>query len=207
MLDRPEQHPAGTAGRVVDALALLRVEDVDHHPHDASGCVELARLLALGDVGEPADQVLVGVPEDVGANCRVPERDLREPFDEVLQNLVGEHLAVPPVGGAEDPVERVGVGALDLPHGVRESGSDVRRRLAHVLPVAALRDDEAVDFGEVDRVDVAEELCGLRRLLVPDVADPLEEQQRQDVRLPVRPVHSATAQDLGAVPEVRFELV
>ena len=54
VLDRPEQHAAGAAGRVVDALALLRVEDVDHHADDAARRVELARLLALGDVGEPA---------------------------------------------------------------------------------------------------------------------------------------------------------
>lgn len=59
MLDRPEQHAAGTAGRVVDALPLSWVEDVDHHPHDAAGGVELARLLAPGYVGEAADQVLV----------------------------------------------------------------------------------------------------------------------------------------------------
>ena len=67
VLDRAEQHAAGAAGRVVDGLALLRVEDVDHHPDDAARGVELAGLLALGDVGELADQVLVGVAEDVGA--------------------------------------------------------------------------------------------------------------------------------------------
>ena len=205
VLDRPEQHAARAAGRVVDALALLRVEDVDHHPHDAARGVELAGLLALGDVGELADQVLVGVAEDVGADRRVAERDLREPFDEVLQELVGEHLAVAPVGGAEDAVERVGVGALDLAHGVRERRADVGRGLPDVAPVAALGHVEAVNLGEVDRVNVAEELCGLRRLLVPDVADPLEEEQRQDVRLPVRAVDGAAAQDLGAVPEVRLE--
>ena len=74
VLDRPEEHAAGAAGRVVDALALLRVEDVDHHPDDAARGVELAGLLALGDVGELADQVLVGVAEDVGGDGRVAER-------------------------------------------------------------------------------------------------------------------------------------
>ncbi len=72
-------------------------------------------------------------------------------------------------------------------------------------PVAALGNVEAVDLGEVDRVDVAEQLGRLGRLLVPDVADPLEEEQRQDVRLPVRAIDGAAAQDLGAVPEVRLE--
>ena len=66
--------------------------------------------------------------------------------------------------------------------------------------MAALGDVEAVDLGEVDWVDVAVQLGGLRRLLVPDVADALEEEQRQDVRLPVRAIDGAAAQDLGAVP-------
>ncbi len=81
VLDGAEQHAARAAGRVVDALAFLRVEDVDHHPDDAARGVELAGLLALGDVGELADQILVGVAEDVGADRSVAERDLREPFD------------------------------------------------------------------------------------------------------------------------------
>ena len=61
---------------------------------------------------------------------------------------------------------------------------------------------EAVDLGEVDRVDVAVELRRLRRLLVPDVADPLEEEQREDVGLPVGAIDRAAAQDLGAVPKM-----
>ena len=128
VLDRPEQHAAGAAGRVVDALALLRVEDVDHHPDDAARGVELSCLLALRDVGEPADQVLVGVAEDVGARGRVAERHLGEPFDQVLQDLVGEDLPVAPVGGAEDAVEGVGVRPLDLTHGMGECGTDVGGR-------------------------------------------------------------------------------
>ena len=68
--------------------------------------------------------------------------------------------------------------------------------------MAALRDVEAVDLGEVDRIGVAEERRRFGRLLVPDVGDPLEEEQRQDVRLPVGAIDGAAAEDLGAVPEV-----
>jgi hypothetical protein len=56
MLDAGEQHAAGAAGGVVDGLALLRVEQVDHQPHHAARGVELAGLL-VGGVGELLDQV------------------------------------------------------------------------------------------------------------------------------------------------------
>src|SRR5207249_219979 len=105
---------------------------------------------------------------------------------------------VAPVGCAEDAVKRVGVGALDLTHGVRESGSHVGGCLANISPVAAIGNNKAVNLREVDWVNVAEEFGGFGSLLVPHVADPLEEQQRQDVRLPVRTIHGAPAQDLGA---------
>jgi hypothetical protein len=198
--------PAGAAGGVVDALPLFGIEDVDHHPHDAAGRAELARFLALRDVGELPDEVLVGVAESVGAGRGVAKRNLGESFDEVFQDLVGEHLAVAPVAGAEDAVEGVGVRTLDLAQGVGEGRSDVRWGFADVSPVAAFGNTEAVHLREVDRGDVAEQAGCFGGLLVPDVADPLEEQKRQDVRLPVRPIHGATAQDLGAVPEVRLEL-
>ena len=67
-----EQHAAGAAGRIVDGLALLRVEDVDHQADDAARGVELAGLL-VGGVGELLDQVLVGVADDVVADRRVAE--------------------------------------------------------------------------------------------------------------------------------------
>ena len=110
VLDRAEQHTAGAAGRVVDALALLRIEQVDHHPHHATGRVELARLLAPRDVGEPTDQVLVGVTEDVGSDSRVAQRHTGQALDEVLEQLVAEHLAVVPVGRAKDARQGLRIG-------------------------------------------------------------------------------------------------
>ena len=43
MVNGLEQHAAGAAGRVVDGLAFLRVEDVDHQPHDASAACRTRR--------------------------------------------------------------------------------------------------------------------------------------------------------------------
>ena len=135
----------------------------------------------------------------------LPSEIDEKPFDQVLEQLVGELLPVAPVGGAEDAVERVGVGALDLLHGVRERGADVGWRLADVAPVAALGDLEAVDLGEERRVGIAVDLGGLGGLLVPDVADPLEEEQREDVALPVGAIDRGAAQDVGGFPEGGLE--
>ena len=65
VLGGEDQHAAGAGAGVVDAHALLRIGEADHHAHHGPGGVELAALLA-GGVGELADQVLVGGPEQVG---------------------------------------------------------------------------------------------------------------------------------------------
>ena len=82
VVDGLQQHAAGAAGRVVDGLALLGVEDVDHQPHDGARGVELAGLL-VGGVGELLDQVFVGLAEDVGLRGLVAEADAREVLDQV----------------------------------------------------------------------------------------------------------------------------
>ena len=71
--------------------------------------------------------------------------------------------------------------------------------------MAPVGDLEPVLLGQVGVLLVAVRL-GERvgALLVVDVADPLQEQQREDVRLEVRRVDGA-AQDVGGVPEHRFE--
>ena len=73
--------------------------------------------------------------------------------------------------------------------------------------MAAVRQRETVQLRKDAQVDVPEFRFGLGRLLVPDVADPLEEQEREDVALPVRSVDRAAAQDLRAVPEVGLQLL
>jgi len=46
-----------------------------------------------------------------------------------------------------------------------------------------------------------------RAQLVEIIADALEEQYGKDVRLPVRAIHGAAAQDLGAHPKMRLEFL
>ena len=113
VLDDLDEHAAGAAGRVVDGLALLRVEDVDQEAdHRARGVVLAGLLVRL--VGEPLDEVLVRVAEHVRRTVRVGQRLGREVLDQVGQLAVGQLVLVGPVGVAEDAVERLRVGLLDL---------------------------------------------------------------------------------------------
>ena len=63
-VDRLDEHAAGAAGRVVDRLAGLRVEDADDEVDDLARGEELTGLLA-GLVGEVLQQVLVRLAEQV----------------------------------------------------------------------------------------------------------------------------------------------
>ena len=57
-----DQHAAGAAGRVVDGVARLRLQNAHQHVHDFRRGEELARLGA-GVVGELLDEVFVGVAQ------------------------------------------------------------------------------------------------------------------------------------------------
>ena len=65
-----DEHAAGAGGGVADAHALFRLEQFDDESHHGSRGVELAALLA-GVVGEPVDEVFVGVAQDVAHAGRV----------------------------------------------------------------------------------------------------------------------------------------
>ena len=129
-----------------------------------------------------------------------------EVLDQVAQQRVGEPVLVGPLGVAEDAVERLRVGLLDAAHGRLQRLADVGRHRAHVAPVAVLRHLEAVVLRKAGVLLVAAGL-GQRGLilLVVDIGDALEEQQREDVGLEVGRIHRP-AQDVGGFPEVRFEL-
>lgn len=105
---------------------------------------------------------------------------------------------------AEDAVKRTWVSRLDLPEGVLNRRPDVRGLGTYVAPVAALRDLEAVVFGEEGIIPVAVRLFERGHdLFIEDVADPLKEEQREDVGLEVRRIDRAP-QDICRLPEVRL---
>ena len=88
-----EQHTARAAGRVVDGLALARIEDVHHQPDHGARRVELTGLL-VGSVGELFNQILVRLAEDVGLCHPVAQRDTRAMLDEVAQERVRKTVFV-----------------------------------------------------------------------------------------------------------------
>ena len=104
-------------------------------------------------------------------------------LDEVAQRRVGEAVLVGPGRIAEHATE-ARVGAFDLTHGLRDSGADVLRRLADVVPVGTGRDLEAMLFGESGVVRVAIGILErLGVLLVINIGEAFEEEKWEDERL------------------------
>jgi hypothetical protein len=85
---------------------------------------------------------------------------------------------------------------------MREGGTDVGGSFTDVPPVSTLRNGEPMHLRKVDRIDIAEQLSRLRRFLVVYVADPLEEQQRKDVSLPISAIDRTAAENVRAIPEM-----
>ena len=90
-------------------------------------------------------------------------------------------------------------------HGLLESMADIGAPRPDILPVAAFRNLEPVVLGELGKFHVAVGLFqGYGILLVIDVGEPLEEQQREDVGLEIGRVDRST-QDIGRLPEMPGE--
>jgi hypothetical protein len=65
--------------------------------------------------------------------------------------------------------------------------------------VAVFRDLEAVRLGKPGQCFIASLVNDLLVFLVPDIADSLEEQQREDIGLEIGCIHRST-QDVGGLP-------
>ncbi len=119
-----DQHAAGAAGGVVDALAGLGCEHLHHQMHHGAVGVELlGRVAAV--VGELLDQELVAVAQLVLGHVGQRERLAGEVLQQVLERGVGQALLVGPGRVAEDAVQPVGVGGLDGAHGVLDGAAHV----------------------------------------------------------------------------------
>ncbi len=133
-----DQHAAGAAGRVIDALARLGVEHLHHQMHQRAVGVELLRRVAAV-VGKLLDQVFIGVAQLILGHRFQRERVLGEVFQQVFERGVGQPLLVGPRRIAKDAVQPVRVGRFDgaqrvlqrPPHIARHAcahRSSVRRR-------------------------------------------------------------------------------
>lgn len=100
-----------------------------------------------------------------------------------------------PRGVAKNPVEAARVGGLDVAHGGLERAAHVLGGGAHVLPVSALGDDEALVGGIGGVGGVAGVGEGLGEVLIPHVGASLVEEERKDELLVVADVHEAAEDD------------
>ncbi len=205
VLDDLDEHASSPARGIVDALTLLRVEDVHEQADDRTRRVVLAGLL-IRLVGEPLDEVFVCVAKHIGGNVRVAQRLRREELDEIGELAVRQLVFVRPVGVAEDAIEGLGVRLLHLAERSLQCGADVFGLLADVRPEIALGDSEAVVLGKRSELMIAARIIErLLELLDVDVADPLEEHQREDVGLEVGLVNAA-AEKVGGLRKILLQL-
>jgi hypothetical protein len=191
-----EQHAAGAAGGVIDALAGLGLEQLRHQVHDGVAAV----------VGELADQVFVGVAERVLGDLGGGEGQAGEVLQQVFERAVGQALLVGPGRVAKDAVEAPRIGGLDGTHGVLQCLANVLGDGAHLVPVGARGDPETLiglGAGELRVVGIAGQCLCI--VLVPDIRQALVEDQREDELFVVAGIDQA-AQDGGGAPEVAFEL-
>ena len=124
VVERLEEHAASATRRVVDGLACLGIEHLHHESHHGTRRIELASLL-VREVCELPYQILVSITEQIVRNSSVGQVHPREVVDEIDQKLVGQALLVGPLDVAEDAIEGVRVGLLDLPHRAGDGGPDV----------------------------------------------------------------------------------
>ena len=104
------------------------------------------------------------------------------------------------------PARRFGLAASIARNALSERASDVARGGAHVGPMRAFRDREAVVRSRAGVGGVCRLAQRRLVLLVPHIRQALEEEQREDVLLVVARVDQP-AQQVGGAPEVRLELL
>ena len=116
MADALQQQAARTAGPVADATCRLGLQHLGHQETHLGRGVELAAGLA-GLAGEVADQVFVGVAEQVVGNVGAVERLAAEVVDQIDQLVARQLVLLVEVDLAgEDAVEivlPVRIGPLD----------------------------------------------------------------------------------------------
>ena len=194
-----------------------RLQQLHQKPHHGTGRVELAALPA-GVIGELADQVFVGVPQDIAG---APTISVQVPVTQVQVAEVGEQAAddalpvgwaaqlglVVPVRACHDAIQTSGVGLLDGTAGLVEGLAQVHRGAADLVPVGLLGHNKLVLVHVLDRNFPGH--AGRHRqldLLVETVREALEEQQREDVVLVVSGV-DLPPQDVGGLPQSSLQFL
>ncbi len=117
----------------------------------------------------------------------------------------GSHSRLRKIEHRRRSVEQPLVGSLAASHGTLDHFTHARSLRPHVAPVAAFGYLEAVVLGERGVGHIAARLLeGLLKLLVVDIGDALEEEQREDKLLIIARVNN-TPEERSRAPEIRFK--
>jgi hypothetical protein len=198
--------PAGAAGGVIDRLTGLHIEHLGHEVDDGAVRVELGGGVA-GVVGELLDEILVALPQLVLGQVGDGEFQRGEVLDEVAQHGIGQAVLVRPLRIAKDAHQPVFVGHLNGAHRLLQAVTDIAIDLANLPPVRVRRHLEAVIFREQRKVLIPARIPQRGDgLLIEDIAQSLEEQQREDELLVVARVNRPP-QKHGGSPQVGFKLL
>jgi hypothetical protein len=220
LLDVPDalqEQAARAAGPVAHRHAGPRLQHLGHQKANLGRRVELAAGLARL-AGEVADEVFVGVAEQVIGDVRAVEGLAAEVVDQVDQLVAGQFVLLVEVDLAgEDAVEvvlAVSVRPLDGQHGLVQGLAELPLGCArHVSPGRVFGHREVVVLrvsGQqqclVARHARLDQRVGLGAdLFVVAVADALVEEQREHVAAELGMVGVAT-QDVGGLVEIGLQL-
>ena len=215
LLDQPQvgldEQPRRAAVGVIDALAGLGIEDNRHEQRHLRRRQELAGAAALA-FGKLAQEIFVGLAEDVLLHVLQPEPVLVEDLDERGEAVVVEHPLAGgrgvEVGDVYDALE-ARVDAGDGADGVGEVFAHALGLLGDLGPAGFLRDEEAdelvVGIGELEGLLPGAELgFHVADFVLEHVRDALEEDERQDVVLELGRIHRPANHTRG-FPEPGFE--
>ncbi len=204
VVERLEEEATGADRRVVDVILLVRFENLDDHALHFARRIEFASLLARIR-SKLLDEIFVGITEEIGVDVGVAEVVLREVVDEALKRLVREAVLIGEIEIIENLIEFRAIGIREFVEHLVQLHTDALGAFLDDRPATILWDLEAVVIvGTRDRL-IVELAHHALVLLVPHVANALEEEKAEDVFLVVRTV-DLTPEDVGALPEELLEL-
>ena len=164
---RLDQQPCASHRRIVDLVAVLRVQDVGQQVPHLGRRKELAR--AAPPLGKLAQHVLVGAPDHVPLDVAEPQPLLVQDVHQPRQRVVVQHALV--------PLRRIEVAAVDHAQQLRVLAGDAAQVVGDLLAQPL--------HPAPDRAPA----CVVRQIKAHQVAVRLHKQLRRPVVHPQRPAH------------------
>ena len=200
-----DEHTTTTAGRVIDRLAWLGIENTNKQTYHRTWCIELTSL-GLRVIGKLLQQHFVGIAHQVGRIGIVAKIASGKVLDEVANLAVSKDILVGPFLAREHTqhsIEGIRVGQFYLAHGTDYGCAKVFRALAYILPVTAVRYVETMLLRQHRIIHIATALlqCSLH-LFVIYIRDALVVENWRDIILEIILAHRTTEYVAGLEQEV-----